>query len=114
MNTIGVFLPLGSHSKTLRFAMLYFLGPPFFDRGSFLIRVFLDRCPFFPKASWMLGFSFSILYRGVGASRSAGICGRWCRGGRVPGRVRERGLRTAMPCGEGAGEGLTHLLLELL
>ena len=45
----------------------------------------------------MLGFSFRILHRGVGASRSAEICGRRCRGngsrGMVPGRVLGTGLR---------------------
>ena len=51
----------------------------------------------------MLGFSFSFLNRGVGASRSAGICGRPYRAGSVPGTVCERGLRTAMPCGNAAG-----------
>ena len=36
-----------------------------------------QRCgSFFPKTSSMFGFSFSIRNRGVGASRSAGICGR--------------------------------------
>ena len=56
---------------------------------------------FFPRVSSMLRFSFSCLNRGVGATRSAGICGR---PGSVPG-VCERGVRTATPCRKGGGTG---------
>ena len=59
------------------------LSPTFLRSGCAGGGSYWNRCPracpvlrFCPKASWMLGFSFRILNRGVGASRSAGICGR--------------------------------------